>query len=135
LTDITHLSKGQILLSGYSFSSNTGSKTDPGFVGQFSRPDNWLVWLDVPTFIEEKNTNNSFSAYPNPAKEYIHFNIAPTSALKKWRLISVTGKIEFEGSVVEGINQIDLHKLSSGLYFLKLTGDNQVFTKKIIVNH
>lgn len=133
LTDITHLSNGQILLSGYSYSGSTGSKTDPGFTGQSSRPDNWLVWLDIPTFIEEKNTNNSFTAYPNPAEEYIRFNIASTSALKKWRLISVTGKIESEGSVVEGINQIDLQKLSSGLYFLKLTGENQVFTKKIIV--
>ncbi len=67
------------------------------------------------------------TVFPNPAEKEIKVTINAVSADKaEWKLVDNTGRVVLQGKkeVVKGYNeiQINLNKLSSGVYFLNLTG-------------
>ena len=82
---------------------------------------------------EEKNV----LIYPNPANEFFNISIEdPTIVPDKIRLIDLSGKIVFEGSVTPGIITVYLPpNLRSGIYIVELTAGSIVLdAQKIIIN-
>jgi hypothetical protein len=111
-------------------------KTDPGH-GSFA--DLWMVHFKYTdslstVSVNETAINNSFSIYPNPAKDLITVK----SANEKIKTIYIynllgetilTQKINFNNSA-----QIDLQPFAKGFYLVKIEGEKNTITKRVVKN-
>ncbi len=75
----------------------------------------------------ENISNNDIIIYPNPAKDRIQ--IISNSEILNIELSNVSGKILIRQDRVDVLNT---GHLSAGVYFLKITTKNGIFTKKVI---
>lgn len=89
---------------------------------------------------ENTQQASSFSIYPNPATNDIHFLIANQNHKNvKCTITNVLGKVVSENSIT--INEdfyktsILTNQLNDGCYFVTLKGNNLNETKKIIIQH
>ncbi len=76
---------------------------------------------------------NSTSIYPNPFNDVV--NIDSTTKIKKASIIDILGKTVFvvNENSAEGIKELNLARLSNGMYFIALEGEqNQKKTIKLI---
>ena len=96
--------------------------------------ENALTTNFVKTLTIIKNTasiselNEVITIYPNPVQDVM--NITSTSPVKELCILSIDGKVIYQGS---GISNIDISKLNSGVYIVNCTlENNQFFTKKFI---
>lgn len=69
---------------------------------------------------------------PNPAHD--HVLVTSPATIKMIYLINTTGQVIKTISFSTGINQheIDVHEIPAGNYFIKVVGENQVWTKQFI---
>jgi hypothetical protein len=103
------------------------------------------LWVDNLAFtgsvagIDENNNINNLTLYPNPASENmtIEFNSVSSTTIKI-ELLDVTGKViknvnanNVIGDYKYSMNTSDLAK---GIYFLKISSDKSIETKKVIVD-
>ncbi|MES2764165.1 MAG: choice-of-anchor B family protein [Bacteroidota bacterium] len=89
---------------------------------------------------EKPKASSLFSIFPNPASDQLNFAIANQHSKKiKYMITDVTGKIvdtnTFEAESALYKTAIQTSGLTSGCYFVTLTGDNINETKKIIIQH
>jgi uncharacterized repeat protein (TIGR02059 family) len=97
---------------------------------------------DIKLFGTQQNSNqsdnieNKLSIYPNPAKSFINVLIdKPLFDRNYIRIIDFSGKIVFEDTFVEGINNVQLpYNLNSGLYLVEFRSGNAILgTQKLII--
>ncbi|ANW95221.1 hypothetical protein AXE80_02495 [Wenyingzhuangia fucanilytica] len=88
-------------------------------------------WSDFGTFTEAGSLSNElisaaeFNVYPNPVEDVVTIqNVDVISA----SIIGVTGKVVLSATT----NTVDLSSLSSGVYLLKVTTDNNIYVERII---
>ena len=75
------------------------------------------------------------SVFPNPASDFIQVN-CPAEFISDISIFSITGeKCEVNCNTFNDYSQIDISLLNSGAYYVRLinTSDNQIITKKIII--
>ena len=67
--------------------------------------------------------------YPNPSDGYINFN----KSIDSVEIFDITGKkvLSFENIITH--QQLDINKLETGYYIIKIFNDNNVENKKLIV--
>jgi hypothetical protein len=87
-----------------------------------------------PTGIKDP-VDVELAIYPNPAKDYINIKclqFANNSGMIT--ILDLTGKQLFESQIKAGesYKQVDISRLQSGVYFCRLTINDQIITKKII---
>lgn len=76
-----------------------------------------------------KLDKNLYSIYPNPVKEVVNINLSNKHILKKTSVQNIFGKT----LISSNLKTIDISKLSSGVYLLKIeTNDGLVALEKII---
>lgn len=83
--------------------------------------------------IKTFNTIQGLSIYPNPvstSKAYIHIN-TKRSLTKSIVIYNILGKKVF-GTVLTG-NELNISKLTSGVYMIKITESNIAETRKLII--
>jgi len=68
----------------------------------------------------------AFEAYPNPVTGILYLSVFAD----KYIVCNIDGKVVMGGKG----NRVDMTGLQSGLYFVKITFDGKVITKKIIKN-
>ena len=69
--------------------------------------------------------------YPNPVED--QFTIQISNDLKaKYTLFDYVGKTIIKGDVSEGSALVDISRLNSGIYILKVDGEKESFTSKLI---
>jgi hypothetical protein len=74
------------------------------------------------------------SVYPNPAKDYITFQIMNADGMYDLELFNTVGSLVHSGSIKNNIQQIDISNLESGVYFYQISGkENKILRGKIIV--
>lgn len=72
--------------------------------------------------------NSIFYCYPNPTSDYAY--LSPNEEIKEITVFDSIGKKIF---LIMASNQIDVSKLAKGVYFVKVTkNNNEVFTTKLI---
>ncbi len=92
--------------------------------------------------VSTSNINTSsvgnFSCYPNPVKGILHINLTGISTGQtNIQLYDITGKniksteIENKGSILN--YNLNLSSLQQGIYFIRLTNDQQNYIQKLIV--
>ncbi|MCC6818351.1 MAG: T9SS type A sorting domain-containing protein [Bacteroidia bacterium] len=77
-------------------------------------------------------SNEALTVYPNPVIDVIHIN-HPEIISGMIELIDISGRIVYSASVIEG-QPIDISNLESGIYTIRLTGENGVAIKQFIKN-
>jgi hypothetical protein len=75
---------------------------------------------------------NSFVIYPNPAKETVC--VLNGSQLNECTMTVVNnmGEVVKQKNIDRGTNSVDVSDLPSGIYFVRVAGGDEEFTKKII---
>ncbi len=81
------------------------------------------------TGIYENNSMETLSIYPNPASNFINFNIPPDKEIISTIITDVSGRIVYNG---KNNKQIETSLLKTGLYFVALKTNTSVFTGRFI---
>ena len=85
--------------------------------------------FDFATLSTEDNIFlNSVSVFPNPASEFIY--IRSSIEIEQIKMFDVLGKQVLTSLETE---QLKVDHLQSGIYFLKVFGNNGSATKKIVI--
>ncbi len=74
-------------------------------------------------------SKENIKIYPNPAINTVHLNMPNGLSIDKLTLCDVTGKAL---KIIYNDDTVEISKLSSGTYFLKIKRDNFTIVKKII---
>ncbi|WP_127846678.1 S8 family serine peptidase [Psychroflexus aestuariivivens] len=93
-----------------------------------------IVITGAEDVLSNENFNSeSFYVYPNPVKDNLYFggNTMNSQNLDV-TIYNIQGKMVFSKSEFYG-DKLDLSSLKTGVYLLRMTSDNNVFSKKIIV--
>lgn len=92
----------------------------------------FAITQDIYDLVQlEENSNSYLSIYPNPSNQSVTIVFEGESTIIK--LINSQGRIVFEGSIISG-DQIDLTSLNSGIYFIELTTNENVFVNRFVKN-
>jgi len=93
-------------------------------------PNTSILAGDTGTTGVNANEIASISVYPNPTKDWIHFD-SPTP-LKQVLVFDSTGKLVKNINVDFTAKNLDLSEISKGIYTVKFISDNRSSVKKII---
>ncbi|MEN9522492.1 MAG: hypothetical protein RL065_869, partial [Bacteroidota bacterium] len=91
------------------------------------------------SMVEKISNQMLFDLTPNPAKDIVRlsFGITETEANLTLILLDLNGQlvreIKLDAPQVNGEINLDLTELNSGVYFLSLHSNNQISTKKLVV--
>lgn len=78
--------------------------------------------------IEPKNSVSSLTIYPNPTSDNV---IIETKLKGELTLLTLNGQPLFKYNITEQSTKIDISKLASGVYILKLIGENGMKVEKL----
>ena len=97
---------------------------------------------DASTFVEDNSDCETLSikedfiadfiVYPNPANGQVNINLNSPQAIVK--LYTVKGQLVFETKIAQGINSVNISDFSSGLYVVAIHSQDNVTTKKLVIN-
>lgn len=83
------------------------------------------------TGLEENETQNNILLYPNPAKERLYINTS--IPIKQMTICNLLGQEIKKYNNLETTSSIDISGLKEGVYFVKLSTEKAVLSKKIVV--
>jgi Leucine-rich repeat (LRR) protein len=84
---------------------------------------------NCPELSVEELETSKFTMHPNPVVDKLTINLNEEA---NYSLINLTGKVLKKGKLVKGKNEVNLYKISSGLYFIKVETNAGATTKKLI---
>ena len=85
------------------------------------------------TGVVENNSMSSLSVYPNPSTGVVHLNISEAGSFS-YQVIDVLGKNIMSRSILGGTEEIiDLSGRQKGIYFIKVSSENGLISKKIML--
>lgn len=131
------ISRGnKILLAGNSFSDVSGDKTIPKFNTDPNFFDAWLVELDASTLEIIQSSSISPKVYPNPVTDYLTINLSEFASVSKVDIFDYQGKLLLSRDLSNTPNpttlQLDMTAFSSGMYTVRVHGDNVVRAVKVV---
>jgi Leucine-rich repeat (LRR) protein len=87
---------------------------------------------DCETLSIEEDFIADFIVYPNPANGQV--NISLNSLQASVKFYTTTGQLVFEKDLAQGINSVNISDFSSGLYVVAIQSEDNVTTKKLVIN-
>jgi hypothetical protein len=82
---------------------------------------------------EYLDASAAFKAFPNPAFDKITVQCSPAQKMDKIELMDIHGKfIQVQSSGNSTEKQIDMSKLTKGIYFIRITSGNDNVFKKVV---
>lgn len=127
---LTDNGNGTAVLSGlapntkntYSVSLQAVSDGDPTV-------QNFDIWVGN---VSVENITDNFDIYPNPNRGV--FTIVLTeSTSSSVEIYNIQGQIIYQDKLVDKNSEINLSNIAEGVYFVKISSDEQVVTKKLII--
>jgi M6 family metalloprotease-like protein len=86
-----------------------------------------------PTKVDELNTNEDLFMYPNPViSEFTVAIVNPNFTIQQVQIYDVTGKLLISSPIESTSTHFNMTPYSQGIYFVKITINNQTITKKIL---
>lgn len=126
----------KILLAGSSYSDVSGDKTFPRFNPDLNETEVWLVELDASTLEIIQSSSISPKVYPNPVTDYLTINLSEFASVSKVDIFDYQGKLLLSRDLSNTPNpttmQIDMSGFSSGMYTVRVYGDNVVRAVKVV---
>jgi hypothetical protein len=95
--------------------------------------DNLSISSNSQNGFESPSLLPNFQIYPNPIKDFL--NIKSDKPMEYIRIINLLGKevLHSEHNLQSDITAIDLTSFPNGVYFIQISCNHQLFTKKIII--
>lgn len=95
-----------------------------------------LSWVtDIQLSDVESQNMDQFSIYPNPTQSRLNVSLPQNLNDVEASVYDVTGKLmKIDANHTDNMLQMDVSSLKNGIYFLKIFGDNKVYSKKFVVN-
>ena len=84
------------------------------------------------TGIAELSTHELFNVYPNPTKNNITIETYGSFTKSSITIYDITGRKVMEKELLQNKTGIEISRLASGVYYLRLTNDNSVAGSKFI---
>jgi hypothetical protein len=84
------------------------------------------------TSIETEKISNPRFVYPNPATEFIRFNMNSVSNKYYFELFNLQGR-KVKEQLIENNTSVSVQNLCKGVYMYRLIDDENIYTGKIIV--
>ncbi|MDD2633568.1 MAG: T9SS type A sorting domain-containing protein [Bacteroidales bacterium] len=81
--------------------------------------------------MDEVNDIGKIFIYPNPANERVQ--IESTSVIEKVQLVNIAGQVVLEETTVGNKKEINTSHLDAGIYFIKVFSQNNVITRKLVI--
>ena len=114
LSDSTRIAK--VIISACGVTSDTIVVTQAA--GEYTGIDNVL--------------NTAFSIYPIPVNDKMYISLSKSFTQSSITIYDITGQVIYSSKLNNSINEIDMSKFSTGVYFAKITNNSGTITKKII---
>ena len=93
-------------------------------------PDNWIVNEEGTIVVGNRKIEaNLLNIYPNPANEILYIQNLNNSEIQ---IFDISGKLIFENQAISGNLNIDVSNYNSGLYFIKVSDNQQIQNTKFI---
>lgn len=89
------------------------------------------LYVGIKDLDNSKPTDNIL-IYPNPATDYINFQLKDATANYNIEIYNTLGQIAYVGSISQNNNAIDVSKFSNGLYVMYVTDKTKKYTAKFI---
>ncbi len=89
----------------------------------------------LPLSLNNTNTNNSISVYPNPSNGQIIVNLSDKNTTS-WSFVITNsiGQVVLFNNYTNSLEQINLKDISSGIYTVKIVSEKTSKTEKLIIN-
>ena len=114
-------------LTTYPYYVVLNENTNPAFVKMI------ISGLIITATDEHKTIKQLFKIYPNPANDIITIGNDGNPDVYQVEIISISGRLLKSQSLLSGNNSFDISDLPSGLYLVKITGNNgNVYQERII---
>ena len=78
----------------------------------------------------EENILQSLNIYPNPTADVLYIK---SNYSLDYDLFNIVGQKIKSGSLLQGNNEINVKRLSDGVYFLNFSIENKTYSRKIII--
>ena len=82
--------------------------------------------------IEEAKILEKTIVFPNPFSAVLTIELPKTIEQVEFEIIDLSGKEQLRGTLKSTRQQLDLHKLQKGVYFIRMINNNQTIIRKII---
>jgi hypothetical protein len=90
----------------------------------------WAVNVaPFPATVNNLNTSN-VSIYPNPSNGLFNVKVEQNCKLN---VIDIAGKSIFQGELSNAVNTVDLSKVQAGMYFFKISSENNSSIQRVII--
>ena len=106
------------------------------FSGKFYIDNISLTQIESVTRNQEISINeSSFSAFPNPSKGNFTVKVSGFSEQKEHNLeiLSLDGKLLYQTKLLKLETEINSNNLKPGFYFVKVSSEKSIQTKKILI--
>ncbi|WP_329805826.1 T9SS type A sorting domain-containing protein [Flavobacterium facile] len=107
-----------------------------GYASDQSHTNHSINSIQVSTPVLSSNSfelDSKLNAYPNPASNQVNIELL-TNEIATLEVYDVSGKFLFTEILNTKINTINIEKLTSGIYFFKVSSSEGISTKKITKN-
>ena len=125
-------------VSPYDIAQTVADEMDQPFVG---RTVHYVASDEVsPNQIAELlgeaigNNDLKWTVYPNPSSGILNINTANFSETVSLSIADLNGRIVYTDENFDTQKTVDIHKLESGMYLVKIVSDGTIYTQKIIKN-
>ena len=102
------------------------------------QPDRFIVVFEereVLSTEDDRFNNNDVTLFPNPASGTVILGYSGNKQLKQAILLNANGQRvqQIDLSDFNESQQLDIHRLSTGIYFMQIVSEDQIIVKKLIV--
>ena len=78
------------------------------------------------------HVSENFKLFPSISKDIVHVNFEKMNKEVSYQIINTQGQMQQKGLFTSNFNTIDIHNLASGIYYVVLNINQQLFSTKII---
>ncbi len=97
---------------------------------------NSLIVDGFPVAVKSVNrdTDDAFSIFPNPASNEINLTFASTVNFNAYKIYNLAGKLALQGQLNSAIqNTLSVQQLDAGIYFMQVSGASGTEIKKFVI--
>ncbi len=80
---------------------------------------------------EKSKLNDQIKIYPNPVKDYLKIDFTQKYFQTTYDVMDLNGKLLMHGMLTQLANAIDVSELKTGIYFVNITADGKLLSRKI----
>jgi len=102
----------------------------------FDNADGWEVTYETVLTGVNENISADYKIFPNPVGSLLNIEFSGNSTFRNVEIYDLTGNLMLISDIANNSDlKMNTKCLNNGLYFVKITGDQNTVLQKIIINH